>query len=190
MDKKQKQSKGKASKEIELKVKEVNPPNVVSSASVILESEQGDRIAIGIGIYEATNIAYVLYNEPTKRPMTYDFFKSILALSDFKIEKMVIHDIRDTTFYANLHVSLNGKTHIIDSRPSDSINMVMRTEGAKIFATEEVLEKERKDREEQEKRLKAYISQMKEKIENLEQKWVDMPPSEEDPDPDKDPTTH
>lgn len=108
---------------------------------VVLEDKKGDRmLPIWIGVFEANAIALKIENIATPRPMTHDLLKNIFDELDIKVEKIVVNDVRDNTFYALIYCRLNDQLFTIDSRPSDAIALVLRTE-APIFVEEEVVEK-------------------------------------------------
>lgn len=108
---------------------------------VVLEDIQSKRmLPIWIGIFEANAIALKIEDIATPRPMTHDLLKNLLDELDIKVEKIVVNDVRDNTFYALIYCRHMNQTITIDSRPSDAIALVLRT-GAPIFAEESVVEK-------------------------------------------------
>lgn len=110
--------------------------------ALLLGEENGPRkLPIIIGGFEAQSIAIALekmVNPP--RPLTHDLFKNIADSFEIRIEEVVIHDIKDGVFFSNLICIQNGKTLIVDSRPSDAVALAIRF-GCPIFTTEEVLGK-------------------------------------------------
>ncbi len=108
---------------------------------VVLEDIQSKRmLPIWIGIFEANAIALKIEDIATPRPMTHDLLKNLLDELDIKVEKIVVNDVRDNTFYALIYCRHMNQTITIDSRPSDAIALVLRT-GAPIFVEESVVEK-------------------------------------------------
>jgi hypothetical protein len=108
---------------------------------VILRDEVGQVfLPIWIGVFEANAIALRLENVETPRPMTHDLLRSALEQLGGHIEKIVISDLKENTFYARIHVSRNGDALEIDARPSDAIALALRTQ-APIFVLSPVLEK-------------------------------------------------
>jgi bifunctional DNase/RNase len=108
---------------------------------VILRDEVGQVfLPIWIGVFEANAIALRLENVETPRPMTHDLLRSALEQLGGHIEKVVISDLKENTFYARIHVSRNGDALEIDARPSDAIALALRTQ-APIFVLSPVLEK-------------------------------------------------
>src|SRR5918996_388265 len=107
---------------------------------VLLKETSGDRyLPIWIGAVEATAIAFALQGIETPRPMTHDLLRDILSESEIQVERIVINDLIDQTFYATIRMNTNGKTTEVSSRPSDAIALAVRL-SSPIFAAEEVLE--------------------------------------------------
>jgi bifunctional DNase/RNase len=107
---------------------------------VLLRETEGDRrvLPIFIGSPEATAIAFALEQVETPRPMTHDLIKNLLDELGVSIERIVVTELRDSTFFAEIHLSTNGRPHKVSSRPSDAIALAVRT-GTTIFAEETVL---------------------------------------------------
>ena len=78
----------------------------------------------------------------TPRPMTHDLLRNVLAELDARVERVVINDLRENTFFARIHLARKDGNLSIDSRPSDAIALALRSQ-AEIFVEEEVLEKSR-----------------------------------------------
>jgi len=95
-------------------------------------------LPIFIGHPEATAIAFAVDGVVTPRPMTHDLLKNILDELDASLERIVITDLSEGTFYAELHLTVAGRQHRISSRPSDAIALALRVE-CPIFAEEAVL---------------------------------------------------
>ena len=107
---------------------------------VVLEDMNSERmLPIWIGVFEANAIALRIENIATPRPMTHDLLKNLLDELGIKVEKIVVNDVRDNTFYAQIYCRHENQTITIDSRPSDAIALVLRTE-APIFVEESVVE--------------------------------------------------
>jgi uncharacterized protein len=108
---------------------------------VLLRELEGDRrmLLIFIGPPEATAIAFALEQVATPRPMTHDLLKNLLDEMGVSLERVVVTDLQDSTFYAELHLVNGTETTLLSSRPSDAIALAART-GSPIFAEEEVLD--------------------------------------------------
>lgn len=108
---------------------------------VVLEDTNKERmLPIWIGVFEANAIALKIENISTPRPMTHDLLKNFLKKLQISVEKIVVNDVRDNTFYALIHCLYNNNRLIIDSRPSDAIALALRTD-APIYVDEEVVKK-------------------------------------------------
>ena len=90
--------------EIEMRIKGLVVDPISKMPIVVLEDPQTDRILpIWIGVFEANAIALTIENIPTPRPMTHDLLKSFLEKLEVAVEKIVVNDVRNNTFYALIH---------------------------------------------------------------------------------------
>ena len=106
---------------------------------IVLKEHDGQRVfPIVIGISEAFAIDRRLKGIHAPRPLTHDLLASVIEHLDGQLEKIVIHDLRDRTFYARLIVRQNSRLIEIDSRPSDAIALGIATE-VPIYVEEHVL---------------------------------------------------
>lgn len=127
--------------EIEMRIKGLVVDPISKMPIVVLEDIHSERmLPIWIGIFEANAIALKIEDIATPRPMTHDLLKNLLDELDIKVEKIVVNDVIDNTFYALIYCRHMNQTITIDSRPSDAIALVLRT-GAPIFVEESVVEK-------------------------------------------------
>ncbi len=107
---------------------------------IVLKENEGDRaFPIVIGIWEAVAIDRNIKGKKTPRPMTHDLIENIIGGLDSKLEKVVITDLKDRTFFARLFLKRNGKSVEIDSRPSDAIALAVQMK-APIWVNEAVIE--------------------------------------------------
>ncbi len=108
---------------------------------VLLRETDGEHrtLPIFIGGPEATAIAFALEQVETPRPMTHDLMKDVLDGLGVRLDRVVVTELRESTFYAELHLATNGQTHVVSSRPSDAIALAVRT-GTTIYADESVLD--------------------------------------------------
>jgi len=111
-----------------------------SNPVVVLVDLTGQKaLPIWIGVFEAEAISRGIEDVVTLRPMTHDLLKQILDTLQVTLKRVVINDIKDNTFYANLYLIVDGKEMVVDSRPSDAIALAVR-EKAPIFISESVVE--------------------------------------------------
>jgi bifunctional DNase/RNase len=131
---------------------------------VLLKEADGDRyLPIWIGAVEATAIAFALQGIETPRPMTHDLMRDILQESDITVERILISELVEQTFFAVIRMTTNGRVTEVSSRPSDAIALAVRT-STPIFAAEDVLEQagiELKDDEEVEvEKFREFLDQV------------------------------
>jgi uncharacterized protein len=131
---------------------------------VLLRERTGERyLPIWIGTVEATAIAFAQQGVVTPRPMTHDLLKNILEEIGVHIERIVITELREGTYYATIQMSRNGSSYEVSSRPSDAIALAVRV-NVPIFANEDVLSEASiiiKDEEEQEvEKFREFLDQV------------------------------
>ena len=97
-------------------------------------------LPIFVGHFEVEAIRLKLMDIEVQRPMTHDLLDSIIENLGASVDKIVVSELKEDTFYAKIIVNCDGKISEIDARPSDAIALAVRT-GASIFAEESVLEK-------------------------------------------------
>jgi uncharacterized protein len=135
----------------------------VSNMPVVIlrDIEKGHFLPIWVGIFEANAIALEMEKVTTPRPMTHDLLKNLLGELDARVERIVINDLRDNTFFARIHLIRGEALLSVDSRPSDAIALALRSQ-ADIFVEEEVLEKSRtlrSDSDQDPDRLKKWLEE-------------------------------
>jgi len=107
---------------------------------VILKDEEGKYILpIWIGVAEATSIASAIKQVTMARPLTHDLMHDIFMQVDLKVQRVVITELKESTYFAELAISRGDRVMLIDARPSDAIAIALR-ESAPIFVTKSVLE--------------------------------------------------
>ncbi|HEY9878469.1 MAG TPA: bifunctional nuclease family protein [Leptolyngbyaceae cyanobacterium] len=114
--------------------------DAVSRSPVVLLRDTADRRAlpIYIGPDQAKSIISALENQTSPRPLTHDLFVNLLDEWDMALERVVIHSLRDNTFYALLTLAQGENKKEIDARPSDAIAIALRVD-APIWVMEEVI---------------------------------------------------
>ena len=131
---------------------------------VLLKEASGDRyLPIWIGADVATAIAFALQGIQTPRPMTHDLLRDILTGTNVEVERIIISELVDQTFFAVIRMVANGRTTEVSSRPSDAIALAVRI-NAPIYAGEEVLDQagiELRDEEESEvEKFREFLDQV------------------------------
>ena len=108
---------------------------------VILRVKDTDKyLPIWIGPTEADAIALKLQDVSVPRPLTHDLLSEVISSLNATVDRIVVSDLSDDTFYAKIVIQTNGSTMEVDSRPSDAIALAVRTESP-IFAEDAVVEK-------------------------------------------------
>lgn len=132
---------------------------------VILKDMDGKRfLPILIGPFEATAIALALEGAPVPRPLTHDLMRTVLETLDAKLEQVVVHDIRESTFFAKLIIRTDGELQEIDARPSDGIALALRMKAPIYVSDKIVLEEsvsEKKTDEADVEKFKKFIEDLK-----------------------------
>lgn len=106
---------------------------------VILKDMDGSHyLPILIGPFEATAIALALEGAPVPRPLSHDLMRNILESLDTSLEQVIIHDIKDSTFFAKLILRTDGDLQEIDARPSDGIALALRMQ-APIYVSDKIV---------------------------------------------------
>ncbi|MGI9016778.1 MAG: bifunctional nuclease family protein [Euzebya sp.] len=107
---------------------------------VLLKESSGERfLPIWIGAVEATSIAFALQGVETSRPMTHDLMKDLLDALTVSVERIVVTELRDGTFYAEIVLNGPSGQTTVSSRPSDAIALAVRA-GIPVYADEGVLD--------------------------------------------------
>jgi uncharacterized protein len=126
--------------QIEMTIKGLMVDPVTNMPIIILRDEAGDRVLpIWVGIFEANAIALQIENVATPRPMTHDLLRNVIQDLDGQVQKVVVSELRENTFFAVIYVAVRGEALLIDARPSDAIALALRTKSP-IFVEEEVID--------------------------------------------------
>lgn len=108
---------------------------------VLLQEQDGQHrlLPIYIGSPEAASIHYALEGVDPPRPLTHDLFVSVIGTLGASLSKVVVTEVRDHTYYAELHLTVGDDEQVISSRPSDAIALAVRCE-APLFASDELMD--------------------------------------------------
>jgi bifunctional DNase/RNase len=129
---------------LEMKVAGIALDPFTNTPIVILKDLSGEKtLPIWIGFMEASSIAIEMEKTPRTRPLTHDLVKNLLEAAECSIARIDVTELRDNTFYAEIHLVINGEVKKIDSRPSDAIALALRM-GSPIYVNDEVIEQSRK----------------------------------------------
>ena len=149
---------------IEMTIKGLMVDPITNMPIVMLKDTRGDRVLpIWVGIFEANAIALQIENIATPRPMTHDLLRNVIKDLDGTVERVVVCDLKDNTFYAIIYLTVRGESVAIDARPSDAIALALRTRSP-ILVEETVIDNARTvdlstDREDS-KHLKKWLEEL------------------------------
>ena len=126
--------------QVEMTIKGLMVDPITNMPIVILKDQDGQRVLpIWVGIMEANAIALQIENISTPRPMTHDLLRNVIEDLKATVEKIVVCDLQDNTFYALIHLKVDSKIVAVDARPSDAIALALRV-CAPIYAEETVID--------------------------------------------------
>jgi bifunctional DNase/RNase len=108
---------------------------------VVLKGVEGETILpIWVGAYEANAIALEIEKMVPQRPMTHDLLRNIIVETGYTVERVIVTDLRDNTFYASIElIGKNDEKIAMDARPSDAIALALRAD-CPIFIAQKVLD--------------------------------------------------
>ena len=131
--------------EIPFKVVRVLSDKAEEQIVVLKGLKNGETFTFWVGPTEGDAIRFVLDHVHPTRPMTHDLLRNLLQHFSFKVDRIVIHDIQNATYFSKIYLNdKNGADLTVDARPSDAIALALRVR-APIFVTEEVLQKKSED---------------------------------------------
>ncbi|MBI5505630.1 MAG: bifunctional nuclease family protein [Deltaproteobacteria bacterium] len=124
---------------------------------VVLKDEKDEvTLPIWIGLLEATSMATEIEGVKMARPMTHDLLKQIVEELGATVERIIVTDLRDNTFYASIDIAIAGRRHTLDSRPSDAISLALRSH-CPIFVARAVIEASKANDAEAEEAREAQL---------------------------------
>lgn len=126
---------------VEVELVEADVDREVGVPRMVLREIGGNSrlLTIFIGGVEMHAIQLALEGHEPPRPMTHDLFRDVLADLGAVLERVLITELRESTFFAELHLSSAGQAKVVSSRPSDAVALAVRV-GCRIFVAEEVLD--------------------------------------------------
>ena len=125
--------------DVEMKIRGLVMDPSTSMPIVILKDLTSDVVLpIWVGLYEANAIALEIEKTTTPRPMTHDLARNLINGLNASVEKVVVNELRNDTFYAVIWLRQDGETVTLDARPSDAIALALRCD-CPIYVSEDVL---------------------------------------------------
>jgi uncharacterized protein len=129
--------------QIEMTIKGLMIDPITNMPIVVLRDLDGQRILpIWVGVFEANAIALQIENVQTPRPMTHDLLRNLLSDLSATVERVVVCELKENTFYATVQVRVGERTLAVDARPSDAIALALRT-ASPIFVEDAVIQSAR-----------------------------------------------
>src|SRR3990167_6842822 len=126
--------------QIEMTIKGLMVDPITSMPIIILRDSDGQKVLpIWVGMFEANAIALQIENIATPRPMTHDLLRNVIQDLKASVQKIVVCDLQENTFFALIYLTLNGDTLAIYPPPSDALALALRTR-APIFVEETVID--------------------------------------------------
>ena len=126
--------------QIEMTIKGLMVDPITNMPIVILRDKEGQKVLpIWVGIFEANAIALQIENIATPRPMTHDLLRNVITDLEGRVDRVVVSELKENTFYAVIHLTVKGERVTIDARPSDAIALALRTHSP-ILVEEAVIE--------------------------------------------------
>ena len=126
--------------QIEMSIKGLMIDPITNMPIIILRDQDGQRVLpIWVGVFEANAIALQIENVQTPRPMTHDLLKNVIDDLAGQVERIVVTELKENTFYALIHIRASERAILIDARPSDAIALALRTH-APIFVEDAVIQ--------------------------------------------------
>src|SRR5215510_3102584 len=124
--------------QIEMTIKGLMVDPVTNVPIILLRDSDGQKVLpIWVGVFEANAIALQIENVSTPRPMTHDLLRNVITDLKGSVERVVVTDLKENTFYALIYLKVGGEIVAIDARPSDAIALALRAK-APIFVEEAV----------------------------------------------------
>jgi uncharacterized protein len=125
---------------IEMTIKGLMVDPITNMPIIILRDQEGQKVLpIWVGIFEANAIALQIENIHTPRPMTHDLLRNVIQDLQAVVDRIVVCDLKENTFYALIHLHTPAGPVAIDARPSDAIALALRTR-APILVDEKVID--------------------------------------------------
>jgi len=149
--------------EVEMKIRGLMMDPVTNMPIVILKDVGGNSVLpIWVGVYEANAIALEIEKVATPRPMTHDLIKTLLLGLNTALQKVVVSELKDDTFYAVIWLDRDGELISVDSRPSDALALALRLD-CPIYVEETVL------------KTSSKVTEASDKINNNEElrRWLE-----------------
>jgi bifunctional DNase/RNase len=150
--------------QIQMTIKGLMVDPMTNMPIVVLRDMDGQKVLpIWVGVSEANAIAVQIENVTPQRPMTHDLLKNVIEDLHATVDRIVVSDLRENTFFAVIHLNVRGEAVAVDARPSDAIALALRA-SAPIFVEEHVIEHARSsepsDQQAERERLQKWLESL------------------------------
>lgn len=120
-----------------MKVKDVVFDQILGSVVLLVDLKETIILPIWIGLFEAQAIALGIHQLDTPRPMTHDLMNILCSTLGAQVNKIVVNDVREGTYFAEIYLSRGEEEIVVDSRPSDAIALALKA-GVELYVTDKV----------------------------------------------------
>ena len=125
--------------DVEMKIRGLMVDPSTQQPIVILKDLEGNTVLpIWVGLFEASAIALEVEKASTPRPMTHDLLRNLIQGLNAQVQRVVVSELRNDTFFAVIWLEQQGEIITIDARPSDALALALRSD-CPIFVSEDVL---------------------------------------------------
>lgn len=125
--------------DVEMKIRGLMVDPSTQQPIVILKDLEGNTVLpIWVGLFEASAIALEVEKATTPRPMTHDLLRNLIQGLNAQVQRVVVSELRNDTFFAVIWLEQGGETVTVDARPSDALALALRAD-CPIFVSEDVL---------------------------------------------------
>ncbi len=125
--------------DVEMKIRGLMVDPSTQQPIVILKDLEGNTVLpIWVGLFEASAIALEVEKATTARPMTHDLLRNMIQGLNAQVQRVVVSELRNDTFFAVIWLEQGGETITVDARPSDALALALRSD-CPIFVSEDVL---------------------------------------------------
>jgi uncharacterized protein len=126
--------------DVEMKIRGLMMDPVTNMPIVVLKDVNSDIVLpIWVGMYEANAIALEIEKSTPPRPMTHDLLRNAIRGLNARVDKVVVSELRDDTFYATIWMHQDGELVTMDARPSDALALALRSD-CPIYVSRQVLD--------------------------------------------------
>ncbi len=124
---------------IPVKIKDIFVDDESNFLLSLVDLEEKNVLMLGVSVWEAHSVMMTFGRNEFPRPMTHDLMNSLFRNLGAMLDKVVITDVIEDTYYAKMYLHQNGEEKVVDSRPGDAVAMAL-TSGTTIYITEKLFD--------------------------------------------------